>query len=948
VHAKQNPLLSGKASKALGLIERIHEVKLQEKFPKLKESTGTLPGVYSLKINPKVPPVVHGPRRQPRALTDKIVAKLKEMQKASHIAPVTTPTDWVSSMVSVVKKGILERICIDPRDLNQAIQREHYPIPTVEEVVASFPNATTFSVLDAKTGFLQILLDYESSLLTTFNTPIGRFRWLRLPQGIKSAPEIYQRIMDKILENTGARAVMDDILIAGSEKEHDEILERVVKRAQENNLVLNFDKCQIRKNKVKFCGHIISENGLSPDPQKVKAITNMPTPQNKEDVRRFLGMVQYLSKFLPNKSTIDAPLRSLIKKDVEFHWDKPQQKSFEELKQMCTSAPLLAIYDPKKEHTIQCDASGQGLGGVLLQEGKPVAYTSRALRDPETRYWPIELETLAIVHSCKKFHYYSYGKAVTVDSDHKPLQAIFSKPLLAAPVRLQSFMLELQPYDITVRYAKVPIGDALSRASLKDSTPDMEYVHVNMIDYIAVSNSRYQQFQQKTADELNELHQIIKMGWPDTKNETPHSVREYWTIRDELAILDGIVYRGMRIVVPPSLRKEMLMQIHETHQGITKCKQRARKSLYWPGMSGQIEELIKDCDACNTFQNKQHSESLIPTKTPSIPWNKIASDIFHWEDKNYLLTVDYFSKFIEVDELADMTSSTTIQVLKSQICRHGIPQFIRTDNGTQFASGEFNDFLKSYNIQLDTSSPGLAQSNGEAERAVQTVKRLWCKNTDKHLALLDYRSTPLESCGLSPAQLLNSRRFRTKLPIASELLKPKSYDLKEIQGKLDKSKNKQKLNYDRKAGQDLEVLLPGDPIRMAPLPGSKQWIPGRVVGHHNSPRSYIVECKGRRYRRNRRFLRLSTYADYQHYKNKQPTTCPGPEVTNVPVPQTPEAPNQSNPPVNPPPNPPPNNPKSPVKQNPPTPKSVSRPSTSSTEIRTRYGRVVKPPTRLDL
>ena len=189
------------------------------------------------------------------------------MEKEGHIAKITEPTDWVNSMVTVVK-GDKIRICLDPKDLNRAVRREHYKIPTVEEIVADLPGATVFSVIDAKSGFLQIKIDYESSLLTTFNTPVGRYRWLRLPFGIKCAPEVFQRIMDEMLSDIeDARAVMDDILIAGTDvKTHDAILDKVVRRATEWNLKLNFDKCQIRKHQVKYVGHLITNKGLAPDP----------------------------------------------------------------------------------------------------------------------------------------------------------------------------------------------------------------------------------------------------------------------------------------------------------------------------------------------------------------------------------------------------------------------------------------------------------------------------------------------------------------------------------------------------------------------------------------------------------------------------------------------------------------------------------------------------------
>ena len=864
--SQEQPLLSGEASKHLGLIERIHKIKDLEDFPELKKTTGTLPGTYSLKIDPTVQPVVHGPRRQPRALIPKIKAKLEEMEREKHITKVSEPTDWVSSLV-VVMKGEKVRLCIDPKDLNKAIRREHYPIPTVEEVVSGMPGTKLFSVLDARSGFLQIKLDYESSLLTTFNTPSGRYRWLRLPFGIKSAPEIYQRVMDTMLEGIpGCRAIMDDILIAAKNPvEHDEILTQVIERAKSWNLKLNYDKCHIRKSEVQYVGHLVTARGLKPDPAKVRALQEMPAPKTKEDVRRFLGFIQYLAKFIPNLSKMDAPLRKINKQDVEFFWEKEQAESFSELKKVCSEAPVLAYYNPEKKLTIQCDASSFAVGAVLLQDNQPLAYTSRALTTTEANYAQIEKEMLAVVHACKKFHHFIFGRKVKVESDHRPLQSIFRKPILSAPMRLQSMMLRLQVYDLDLEYKPgkdIPVGDTLSRHNLPHTEVDIEPLLVNMVNHISVAPTRYQQFQQQTAQELNELHVMVIKGWPDTREEVPHSIREYWKMRDELSVYDGIVYKGMKIVVPPSLRSAMLAQIHESHLGVVKCKQRGRECLYWPGMQKQIEEIVNDCPACNEVDKATAKEPLKPTRIPSLPWEEVASDIFEWKNEQYLVSVDYFSKFIEADKMEDMSSASTIHVLKSHFRRHGIPLKLRTDNGPQYSSQEFVDFCKAYDIEHHTSSPYHPQSNGSAERAVQTVKRLWRKCSDKHLALLDYNTTPLESCSLSPSQLLMSRRPRNLLPTTKDLLKPTQYDLGKVRQSLEEDKEKQKYYYDRKTAKEQPVLVAGDPVNMAPLPGTKEWLPAKVVGHHHEPRSYVVKCKGKKYRRNRRDLHLSTYNAY--------------------------------------------------------------------------------------
>ncbi len=541
----QNPILSGKACKALNLVKRIHEID---------------PG---------------------------------------HIAKVTQPTDWVNSMV-VARKGEKIRICLDLSDLNKAVKREHYPIPTVEEIAAKIPDAKVFSVLDAKNGYLQMIIDYESSLLTTMNTPLGRYRWLKLPFGIKSAPEMYQRAMDEMLEGIEyAHAIMDDILVAARDiAHHDAVLRQVLDRGTTYNLKLNFDKVKIRKEEVRYVGHVISEHGLKPDPEKVEAMRHLPTPQNKEDVRRFLGSVQYLAKFLPQLANVEEPLRHLTKKDTVFHWDKPQEAAFEHIKELCCKAPVLAYYDVKKDVTIQCDASKNAVGAVLLQEGKPIAYASRKLRASESNWSPIEKEMLAIVFSTTKFREYIMGKETTVQTDHKPLETIFRKPLFSAPLRLQTMMLKLKGYDLKVEYLpgkKQVIADTLSRASLNKVPPERNEFRVNMLERISITQEKYQELQQRTAHELHDLYSIILSGWPDTKQEVPHSIKPYWDCRDELAVLDGVIYRGMRIVVPPSMRAQMLDIIHEVHLGIVKSKQRAREALYWPGMSSEVEQKVKDC-----------------------------------------------------------------------------------------------------------------------------------------------------------------------------------------------------------------------------------------------------------------------------------------------------------------------------------------------------------------
>ncbi|XP_052242487.1 uncharacterized protein K02A2.6-like [Dreissena polymorpha] len=341
VNLLQENIISGETAEKLGLLQRIIKMDLSPKeellrdFPDLVKTTEILPAEYRIKLIENAEGVIHAPRRIAASLKPRVVEKLHEMKENGYITPVHQPTEWVSSMVVSLKKDNI-RICIDPKDLNKAIKREHHPMKNVDDVVSNIPNAKLFSVLDAKSDFLQIRLDESSSYLTTFNTPLGRYRWLRLPFGIKSAPEIYQRIMDEMLKDVeGAFAIIDDILIAGDDIEHhDKIFKTVIKCATEYNLKLNYDKCMIRQTSVPYMGHILSESGLKADPAKLKSILEMPTPKDKEGVRRFLGFIQYLAKFIPNLSQVDGPIRILLKFDIEFAWNSEQEFFFNELKRL--------------------------------------------------------------------------------------------------------------------------------------------------------------------------------------------------------------------------------------------------------------------------------------------------------------------------------------------------------------------------------------------------------------------------------------------------------------------------------------------------------------------------------------------------------------------------------------------------------------------------------------
>ena len=431
----------------MNLVQRIdtvnNHVTLFDQYYDVFEGLGCVTDVsYHTRIDPNQTPVIHPPRRVPITLRPKIQEELARMERL-EVIEVTEPTNWVNSMVTIIKPNGSLRICIDPRDLNKAIQREHYPMQTIEEVTTQMPDATYFSVLDASSGYWQISLDQESAKLCTFNSPFGRYMFKRLPFGLSSAQDIFQRVMAEMFEDiNGVEVVVDDILVWGTnEAEHDSRLTKVLDRARLRNLKLNKAKCQFKKQEITYLGHVLTKDGLKPDPKK-QAIKDMAPPTSREALQRFLSKLTYLAKFIPNLSQTAALLRALLEKDTEWQWHQEHLQSFSALKHLASSAPVLAYFNPRQPVKLSVDASSKGLGAVLLQNDHPVAYASRALTDTQQRYAQIEKEMLAVVYGCTKFYDYIYGMPkVEVESDHKPLEAILRKPLHQAPLRLQKMIM---------------------------------------------------------------------------------------------------------------------------------------------------------------------------------------------------------------------------------------------------------------------------------------------------------------------------------------------------------------------------------------------------------------------------------------------------------------------------------------------------------------------------
>ena len=791
------PLLGLQISEEMGLINiqkenfvqvaQLHPLPTTDEYQDVFDGTlGKLPGLQHLEVDPLAKPVIMPDRRTPIAIRPQLKNELDKMVKGGVIAPVTEPTPWVSQIVVTKKKQGGLRMCIDPPELNKALKRERYTMPVLEDVIHDLSKSKIFTKADLSSGFWHVQLDEESSRLTTFQTCYGRYRWLRLPFGTSVSSEIFQRKLAEALSGLpGVVSVADDVIIHGDTMEsHDAHNKAFLQQCRDQSIKLNEAKLELRSDNVTFMGHQITKDGLQTDPEKVKAIKDYPAPTKVEELRRFLGMVNYLARYLYHLTDDLQPLQNLLKKDVQWTWASSQEKAFQTVKEKITNSPTLAFYKQDDSLTLINDASEYGLGSVLMQKNRPVAYASRTLTPTKRNYAQIEKEMLAVLFGLQKFHHYTYGRPIHIVTDHKPLVAISHKPLSKAPMRLQSMLLRAQMYDFSLEYkpgTQIPVADALSRAPVSTGV-DAESEVINSLTLSPFTPQRLEEIKLKTAEDftLIELKEVILRGWPSARQDCPLPVTPYFDYRDELTVQDGIILRGDRVIIPHKMRQEMKEKVHAGHSGINSCLRRARELVFWPRMSAEIRHFIESCDVCTSYSAKQPAETLRMHEVPDRPWEKVGTDIFTIQGRNYLITVDYFSHFFELDYLPETTAETVVTKLKHHFARHGIPDTVVSDNGPQFSSQQFRLFSRSWSFRHVTSSPGHSQSNGAAEAAVKVAKNMMKKclhaKEDPYLGLLNLRNTPEEGMTSSPTQRLMGRRTKTSLPTTFKLLQPTAGD----------------------------------------------------------------------------------------------------------------------------------------------------------------------------
>ena len=741
----------------------------------------------SLQLRENAKPAFLREREVPYALREAVERELDSLE-ASGIISKTDTSDWGSPLVVIQKKNGGVRLCVDYKvHVNKQLQGAHYPIRKIEDILNSLKDSKWFCTLDLYKAYLHVPVDKPSSIIQTISTHRGTYHMNRLSFGIKTAPSEFNRIIDQILQGLPKTvSYFDDIIVHGATAEECKWnLRKCFERLRLHNLHLNRQKCSFFQQRIQFLGHVVEFNKILKSKEKVKAVTEMPRPKSCDGVRTFLGMVTYYSRFIPDLSTLSAPLRSLLKKDKTFRWTAQCEAAFIKLKNEICSDRVLMPYNPDLPVQLACDASPDGISGVLshiLDNGteRPIAFTSRALTEAEANYSQLDREALAIIYSVQHFYLYLIGRRFTLITDNQPLERIFhqhSKIPKMTSARLQRYAAYLSGFDYQVhskRGKDNSNADCLSRApvNLPSNTPDVAINNeVNQLcsDSIFAISSNTLTFKTILIEtDKDPVLSIIKRKLLETNEH------------QEYTLDSGILFKGPRVVVPASLQKSMLAELHRTHVGITKMKQLARKYVYWKNIDQDIDKCVRLCKNCQMNQNNPPKVTLHPWDEPKENWQRIHIDYAGpFQGYFFLIVVDAKSKWLEIPFSKNPpTTMSTIEELKEIFSRYGYPEVMVSDNATIFTSETFKTFCQHAGIFQKFIAPSHPATNGLAERHVQTLKKRLTAMISENKSMKEkvreilfrYRGTPLQN-GETPCERFLHRQIRLKF----DAMKPTNF-----------------------------------------------------------------------------------------------------------------------------------------------------------------------------
>lgn len=673
----------------------------------------------------------------------------KELDRMLEMEVIEESSSSWSSPVVLIRKPNKVRLCLDSRKVNAVTKKDAYPLPLINGILGRLNNTTIISSIDLKDAFWQIPLSKESRDKTAFTVP-GRplYHFRVMPFGLCNSPQTLCRLMDKVVPyhlHSKIFVYLDDLLVTSSTiSEHLTLLKLVGDRLKLAGLSINIKKSKFFMKEVKYLGFVVGSGGLKTDPEKVEAIRNFPSPTSLKQTRRLLGMTGWYQRFINNYAEIVSPITNLLKKNSKFSWTPEAQLSFDKLKYLLTTAPVLINPDYSKQFFIRCDACKSGVGSVLYQlddEGheRPIAFMSKKLNSAQSNYSTTELECLAAVLSVKKFRPYIEGYHFTLITDHSSLKWLMSQSDLNG--RLARWSFKLQAYDFDIQHQRGSqnvVPDTLSRIYSETLTPQVGEIDINSV---AFNEAEYVKFR--------ETIRVAPQNYPAFQIA---SDRIYIKVGAKISstISDTPLWK---LWIPQTMTEGIIKQFHDAplaaHGGIAKTINRIRHLYYWPGMRKQIYNYVSKCTVCKT--PKSTNTILRPPLGQTVfaqrPWERMYIDLMgpyprSRSGNTFLLVVlDQFTKFVLLKPLSASTSNKIISYLRNEVfLLFGVPDQILSDNGPQFVSHSFRQLLGEFNIRHCKTALYSPQANA-TERinrsiiaAIRAYIKLDHKTWDTHLA----------------------------------------------------------------------------------------------------------------------------------------------------------------------------------------------------------------------
>ena len=760
-------------------------------------------------------PIRQKPYRSALTQKETIEKHINAMLDADIIRESTSP--WASPVVIVPKKDGSLRFCIDYRKLNNTTVKNCYPLPNIDDIFSSLGQARYFSCLDLKSGYWQIAMHEADKPKTAFVSHQGLYEFNVMPFGLTNAPSVFQDLMNHVLRgirNKYAMAYIDDILVySRTYEDHIKHLTEVFRRLEKAKLKLKLSKCEFFKSRVNYLGHVISDKGIEPNPEKVVKVRAMKPPTAVREVRGFLGAVGYYMKFIECFAKIAKPLVQLTKKNARFVWGPNCQLAFETLKEKLASAPILAYPDPNLPYKLYTDASEYAVGAVLTQDfgqgEQVIQYVSHKLNAGQQKWPTIEREGFAIVYAVNRLRHYLYGADFIIYTDHKPLKTLFTSEM--KNTRVQKWAIKIEEYNPRIEYKPGKlnmVADLMSRLhdTTNDDTQTRDVIHQDddnslEIDLInsdqlqdTLPNHVEQEEKIEEADmEINELV-IASMDLLKLQKEDEFCCQIVKTLHDEnsdynmqnYVLLDEILYHisapvrldpepHLQLVIPDVLQNTVLHALHDDsgHLGIDKTYDKIRTRYYWANMYHDVVHHIDKCDACRSKKLTKQRAPLGDMPVAKYPFEILGIDTcgpYMQSDngaKYVIVIIDHFSGWPEAYATTDKSAQTVASILLEDfIPRHSCPRLIISDQGTEFCNAVIDSLSTELNIQRIRTSPYHPQSNGKTERFNRVLNDIISKyvspgqqDWDAYIqtALMAYRMSPNSTTRFTPFFLVYGR-----------------------------------------------------------------------------------------------------------------------------------------------------------------------------------------------